>query len=49
MSTNLDRRNLEALSQLAQTKTRPQLLAMYSQMKKEDPLSTIPDLAVKLL
>jgi hypothetical protein len=49
ISTNLDRRNLEALEQLAHTKARPQLLAMYSQMKKDDPLSTIPDLALRLL
>lgn len=49
MSTNLDRRNLEALPQLAHTNARPQLLAMYLQMKKEDPLSTIPDLALRLL
>jgi hypothetical protein len=48
-STNLDRRNLEALEQLARTKARPQLLAMYSKMKKDDPVSTIPDLALRLL
>jgi hypothetical protein len=49
MSTNLDRRNLETLPQLAQTNARPQLLAMYMNMKKEDPLSVIPDLALRLL
>jgi hypothetical protein len=49
MSTNLDQRNLELLQQLAQTKAKPQLLAMYSQMKKEDPDSTIPDLALRVL
>jgi len=49
MSTNLDRRNLETLPQLAHTNARPQLLAMYSNMKKEDPLSAIPDLALRLL
>jgi hypothetical protein len=49
MSTNLDRRNLDTLPRFAQTKARPQLLAMYSQMKKEDPLSAIPDLALGLL
>ena|GEM_PF-1279716 len=49
MSTNLDRRNLESLPQLAQTNARPRLLAMYLQMKKEDPLSTIPDLALQIL
>ena len=49
MSTNLDRRNLEALAQLAQTQAKPQLLEMYSKMKKDDPLSTVPDLALRLL
>ncbi len=49
MSTNLDRRNLEPLSQLAATSLRPQLLAMYSEMKRQDPLSTIPDLALKMM
>ena len=49
MSTSLDRRNLEILPQLAQTKAKPQLVAMYSKMKKEDPLSTIPDAALRLL
>jgi hypothetical protein len=49
MSTNLDRRNLETLPQLAHTNARPQLLAMYLNMKKEDPLSAIPDLALQLL
>jgi len=49
MSTNLDRRNLDALSQLAATRVRPLLIAMYSQMKTDDPASTIPDLALKLL
>ena len=48
-STNLDRRNLENLAQLAQTKARPQLVEMYSNMKKEDPQSPIPDLALRLL
>ena len=48
-STNLDRRNLENLAQLAQTKARPQLVEMYSNMKKEDAQSTIPDLALRLL
>jgi hypothetical protein len=49
MSTNLNRRNLETLPQLAHTNARPQLLAMYLNMKKEDPLSAIPDLALQLL
>jgi hypothetical protein len=49
MCTNLDRGNLETLSQLAETKAKPQLVAMYLKMKKDDPLSTIPDLALRLL
>jgi len=49
MSVNLDRRNLEMLPQLAETKAKPQLVAMYSKMKQEDPLSTIPDAALRLL
>lgn len=49
MSTNLDRRNLDTLPEIAQTNARPQLVTMYQQMKKEDPLSTIPDLALRLL
>ena len=49
MSTNIDRRNLDFLPQLAQTKARPHLLAMYSTMKQEDPLSTIPERALQLL
>lgn len=49
MSVNIDRRNLDHLLQLAQTKLKPQLLVMYSHMKNEDPLSTIPDSALRLL
>jgi len=48
-STNLDRRNLEILAQLAKTKARPQLVEMYLKMKKEDSQSTIPELALRLL
>jgi len=49
MSANLDRRNLETLPRFVQTNARSQLLAMYLNMKKEDPLSAIPDLALLLL
>ena len=49
MSANLNRQNLDPLQQLAQTKAKPHLQAMYSQMKNEDPLSTIPDHALRLL
>lgn len=48
-SANIDRRNLDPLAQLAQTKLKAQLVEMYSQMKKEDPLSTIPDSAFRML
>ena len=49
MSTNLDRRNLQILPRLAETKAKPQLQKMYSKMKKEDSLSTVPDLALRIL
>ena len=49
MSTNLDRLNLEALNELARTSAKPLLLAMYTKMKTEDPHSTIPDLALRIL
>jgi hypothetical protein len=49
MSTNLDGRNFDNLRELALTKARPQLVAMYLQMKKDDPSSAIPDLALRIL
>jgi hypothetical protein len=49
LSANLDRRLLEALPELARAGVKPQLLAMYSQMKKDDPQSSTPDLALRLL
>lgn len=49
LSSNLDRRQLEALPELARAGVKPQLLAMYSQMKKDDPQSSAPDLALRLL
>ena len=49
MSTNLDRLNLEALKELSRTSAKPQLLAMYTKMKTDDPQSTIPDLALSIL
>lgn len=49
VSTNLDRRNLDPLTRLAQTKAKPHLVAMYSKMKADDPLSKIPALALRLL
>ncbi len=49
LSANLDRRNLQSLSLLAQTGAKPHLITMYSQMKKDDPQSVIPDRALRLL
>lgn len=49
MSTNLNRQNLEALQELAHTSAKPHLLAMYTKMKTDDPQSTIPDLALRIL
>ena len=48
-SSNLDRRQLGALPELARAGVKPQLLAMYSQMKKDDPQSSTPDQALRLL
>ncbi|HKP38338.1 MAG TPA: hypothetical protein VJT71_15875 [Pyrinomonadaceae bacterium] len=49
LSANIDRRNMQSLSLLAQTGAKPRLIAMYSQMKKDDPQSAIPDRALRLL
>ena len=49
LSANLDRREMSSLSQLAQTSARPELLKLYAQMKKDDPDSSIPDMALRLL
>ncbi len=49
ISTNLDRRNLDVLTEMARTQAKPQLVAMYTQMKKEDPISTIPNSALRVL
>jgi hypothetical protein len=49
LSANLDRRDLQSLSRLAQTGAKPRLVTMYSQMKKDDPQSAIPDRALRLL
>jgi hypothetical protein len=47
--SNLDRRHLEGLGELAATNAREPLREMYARMKKKDPLSFVPDLALKLL
>ena len=49
LSANLDRRDLSNLKQLAQTSARPELRKLYLQMKKEDPESFIPEVALRLL
>jgi hypothetical protein len=49
MKANLDRRHLDGLAGLAATKAREPLRAMYEQMKKNDPLSFVPDQALKIL
>jgi hypothetical protein len=49
LSANLDRRDLSNLTQLAQTSARPELKKLYLQMKKEDPESFIPEVALHLL
>ena len=49
LNANLDRRNLEGLSELAKTEAKPFLLEFYSNMKKSDPLSHLPDKALSIL
>lgn len=49
MKSNLDRRQLDGLNQLAATKAKEPLRALYAEMKKKDPLSFVPDMALRLL
>lgn len=49
LKSNLDRRQLDGLNQLAATKAKEPLRELYAQMKKEDPLSFAPDVALRLL
>jgi hypothetical protein len=49
LKANLDRRDLTGLEQLSQTPAKPSLRAFYLQMKKDDPLTEAPDLALRLL
>jgi hypothetical protein len=49
LAANIDRRQISALNELAQTSARPQLRDLYLQMKKDDPESSIPDTALSLL
>ena len=46
---NLDRRHLHGLDQLARTKAKEPLREMYLEMKKRDPLSSVPDQALMIL
>ena len=47
--SNLDRRLLDGLSELAATEAREPLRELYLQMKKKDPLSFVPDAALRVL
>jgi hypothetical protein len=49
IKANLDRRHLDDLGELATTKAREPLREMYERMKKKDPLSFVPDMALKIL
>jgi hypothetical protein len=49
LANNLDRREMGGLMNLAQTSARPELRKLYAQMKKDDPDSSIPDMALRLL
>jgi tetratricopeptide (TPR) repeat protein len=49
MKSNLDRRHLDGLNQLAATTAKEPLRALYAQMKKKDPLSFVPDMALRVL
>lgn len=49
MKSNLDRRSLGELKELAATPAKEPLRQMYAQMKKKDPLSSVPDIALKVL
>lgn len=49
LKSNLDRRRLEGLGELALTKAREPLREMYERMKKKDPLSFVPEMALKIL
>jgi hypothetical protein len=49
LKTNLDRNDLEGLTELAKTTAKTQLSAMYLQMKQDDPLSITLDRALRIL
>jgi hypothetical protein len=49
LKVNLDRRDLTGLDQLSQTHAKPALRAFYRQMITHDPLTSAPELALKIL
>ncbi|MCA1636828.1 MAG: hypothetical protein LC768_00565, partial [Acidobacteria bacterium] len=49
INANLDRRNLTGLEELAKTDAKPLLRKFYLEMKKRDPLTEIPDRALRFL
>jgi tetratricopeptide (TPR) repeat protein len=49
MKSNLDRRHLDGLAQLATTKAKEPLRELYIEIKKKDPLSFVPEVALKVL
>lgn len=49
LKTNLDRNDLEGLTELAKTNAKTWLSAMYLQMKQDDPQSAAPDRALRIL
>jgi len=49
LKANLDRRDLTGLEQLSQTSAKQSLRDLYLQMKKDDPLTEAPELALRVL
>ena len=49
LKSKLDRRDLTGLDELSRTEARSQLHAFYLQMKKDEPLSTAPEAALRVL
>jgi hypothetical protein len=49
LKANLDRRDLTGLDELSHSEARAELRAFYLQMKEGDPLTTIPEQALRLL
>jgi hypothetical protein len=49
MKSNVDRRDLDGLDEIARTEARASLQTFYLQMKKEEPLASAPELALARL